>query len=137
MEEHNWKLMRKYQMITKKEVKCEEFMMDDAKLAVVAYGTAARIAKGGVKRARKEGLKVGLIRPITLWPFPSEVIRKWVKSVSLFFVFEMSAGQMVEDVELSLKGTSEVYFYGRPGGVVPTPVELSRIISRQYLQKGL
>jgi len=137
MEEHNWKLIRKYQMITKREIKCEEFMMEDAKLVVVAYGTAARIAKGGVKRARNEGLKVGLIRPITLWPYPSEVIKKWAKTVPLFFVFEMSAGQMVEDVELSLNGASEVYFYGRPGGVVPTPVELSRIISRQYLQKGL
>ena len=137
MEEHNWKLMRKYQMITKNEIKCDEFMMDDAKLAVVAYGTAARIAKGAVKRARKEGLKVGLIRPITLWPYPSEVIKKWAKSVSLFVVFEMSAGQMIEDVELSLKGSSEVFFYGRPGGVIPTPVELLRIVSSQYYQKGL
>ncbi len=136
MEEHNWKLMRKYKMITKNEIKCDEFMMDDAKIAVVAYGTAARIAKGAVKRARKEGLKVGLIRPITLWPYPSEVIKKWARSVSLFVVFEMSAGQMIEDVELSLKGSSEVYFYGRPGGVIPTPMELVKIISSQYYQKG-
>jgi len=136
MEEHNWKLVRKYQMITRKEIKCEEFMMDDAKLVVIAYGTAARIAKGAVKRARSEGLKVGLIRPITLWPFPENIISKFAPMTELFFVFEMSAGQMVEDVHLSLKGQSEVFFYGRPGGVLPTPVELLRIISRQYYQKG-
>jgi 2-oxoglutarate ferredoxin oxidoreductase subunit alpha len=136
MEEHNWKLARKYQMIAKKETRYEEYMMDDAKLAVVAYGTAARIAKGAVKRVRNDGLNVGLIRPITLWPFPCEIIKKRAQTIEQFFVFEMSAGQMVEDVRLSLEGASEVYFYGRPGGVVPTPVELTRIISRQYYQKG-
>jgi 2-oxoglutarate ferredoxin oxidoreductase subunit alpha len=137
MEEHNWKLSRKYQSIEKNEVKFEEFMMEDAKVAVVAYGTAARIAKGAVKRVRSEGMRVGLIRPITLWPFPAEVITRRAGAVSLFFVFEMSAGQMVEDVKLSLNGESEIYFYGRPGGVVPTPVEVQRIITRQYYQKGL
>jgi len=111
--------------------------MEDAKVAVVAYGTAARIAKGAVKRVRSEGMRVGLIRPITLWPFPAEAISRRAGSVSLFFVFEMSAGQMVEDVKLSLNGESEIYFYGRPGGVVPTPVEVQRLITRQYYQKGL
>jgi 2-oxoglutarate ferredoxin oxidoreductase subunit alpha len=137
MEQHNWKLSRKYQNIEKHEVRYEEFMMDDARLAVVAYGTAARIAKGAVKRARTDGIRVGLIRPITLWPFPSEVINRRAWSVSLFFVFEMSAGQMVQDVRLALGGASEVYLYGRPGGIVPTPVEVQRIITRQYYQKGL
>jgi 2-oxoglutarate ferredoxin oxidoreductase subunit alpha len=137
MEEFNWKLSRKYQIIEKNETKYEEFMMDDAKVAVIAYGTAARIAKGAVKRARNEGMRVGLIRPITLWPFPSEVICRRASTVGLFFVFEMSAGQMVEDVRLALKGQSEIYFYGRPGGVVPTPVEVQRLITRQYYQKGL
>jgi 2-oxoglutarate ferredoxin oxidoreductase subunit alpha len=137
MEQHNWKLSRKYQNIEKHEVRYEEFMMDDAKLAVVAYGTAARIAKGAVKRARTDGIRVGLIRPITLWPFPSEVINRRAWAVSLFFVFEMSAGQMVQDVRLALGGASEVYLYGRPGGIVPTPVEVQRIITRQYYQKGL
>jgi 2-oxoglutarate ferredoxin oxidoreductase subunit alpha len=137
MEEFNWKLSRKYQIIEKNETKYEEFMMDDAKVAVIAYGTAARIAKGAVKRARNDGMRVGLIRPITLWPFPSEVICRRAATVGLFFVFEMSAGQMVEDVRLALKGQSEIYFYGRPGGVVPTPVEVQRLITRQYYQKGL
>ena len=137
MEQHNWKLSRKYQNIEKDEVKYEEFMMDDAKLAVVAYGTAARIAKGAVKRLRNEGMRVGLIRPITLWPFPTEVINRRAWGVSLFFVFEMSVGQMVQDVRLALNGESEVYLYGRPGGIVPTPVEVQRLITRQYYQKGL
>jgi 2-oxoglutarate ferredoxin oxidoreductase subunit alpha len=137
MEEHNWKLARKYQMIAKKETRCEEFMMEDAAMVVVAYGTAARIAKGAVKRARKEGQRVGLIRPITLWPFPCDTIKRFAQAAELFFVFEMSTGQMIDDVKLSLMGDSEVYFYGRPGGVVPTPVEVQRIISRQYFQKGL
>ncbi|MBN2225638.1 MAG: 3-methyl-2-oxobutanoate dehydrogenase subunit VorB [Deltaproteobacteria bacterium] len=137
MEEFNWKLARKYRIIEKNETKYEEFMMDDAKVAVIAYGTAARIAKGAVKRARNDGMRVGLIRPITLWPFPSEIIYRRAASVGLFFVFEMSAGQMVEDVRLALKGESEIYFYGRPGGIVPTPVEVQRLITRQYYQKGL
>jgi 2-oxoglutarate ferredoxin oxidoreductase subunit alpha len=137
MEEFNWKLARKYHIIERSETKYEEFLMDDAKVAVIAYGTAARIAKGAVKRARNDGLRVGMIRPITLWPFPSEVINRRSASVSLFFVFEMSAGQMVEDVKLALNGESEIYFYGRPGGVVPTPVEVQRLITRQYYQKGL
>jgi len=137
MEDHNWKLMRKYKTIERNETRFEEFMMDDAKLAVVAYGTAARIAKGAVKRARSDGMKVGLIRPISLWPFPSEIIRKRASRTDLFFVFEMSAGQMVDDVRLALEGRSEVYFHGRPGGIIPTPVEVLRIISRQYYQKEL
>jgi len=124
-------------IIEKNETKYEEFMMDDAKVAVIAYGTAARIAKGAVKRARNEGMRVGLIRPITLWPFPSEVICRRAATIGLFFVFEMSAGQMVEDVRLALNGESAIYFYGRPGGIVPTPVEVQRLITRQYYQKGL
>ena len=110
MEDHNWKLVRKYKTIERKETRYEEFMMDDAKLAVVAYGTAARIAKGAVKRARNDGMKVGLIRPISLWPFPSDIIRKRAGKTDLFFVFEMSTGQMVDDVRLALEGRSEVYF---------------------------
>jgi len=135
MEDHNWKLMRKYKTIERNETRFEEFMMDDAKLAVVAYGTAARIAKGAVKRARSDGMKVGLIRPISLWPFPSEIIRKRASRTDLFFVFEMSAGQMVDDVRLALEGRLEVYFHGRLGGIIPTPVEVLRIISSQYYQK--
>jgi 2-oxoglutarate ferredoxin oxidoreductase subunit alpha len=136
-EEHNWKLMRKYERIQKKEVRYEAFLLEDAKMVVVAFGTAARIAKGAVKRVRDQGLKVGLLRPITLWPFPGGVLEELGKRITLFFVFEMNMGQMVEDVRIALGKTSDIHFYGRPGGIMSTPLEISRIISSQYLQKKL
>jgi 2-oxoglutarate ferredoxin oxidoreductase subunit alpha len=80
---------------------------------------------------------VGLIRPISLWPFPSRVIKEFSKKVKHFFVFEMNMGQMVEDVKLGLEGNGEVHFYGRPGGVILTPLEIARVISSQYYQKRL
>jgi 2-oxoglutarate ferredoxin oxidoreductase subunit alpha len=116
-EEHNWKLMRKYERIAKEELRWETYEADDAKMLIVAFGTAARIAKGAIKRVREEGLKVGLIRPISLWPFPFKV--------------------MLEDVRLALEGNGEIHFYGRPGGIIPTPLEISRVISSQYYQKRL
>ncbi len=106
-------------------------------MLVVAFGTAARIAKGAIKRVREQGLKVGLVRPISLWPFPTRVIRDFSKKVKHFFVFEMNMGQMVEDVKLALEGNAEVHFYGRPGGIILTPLELSRVIGSQYYQKRL
>jgi 2-oxoglutarate ferredoxin oxidoreductase subunit alpha len=136
-EEHNWKLMRKYEKISKEEVKWEAFSVEDAKMVVVAFGIAARIAKGAIKRVREEGLKVGLLRPITLWPFPSKALKELAKKVKHFFVFEMNMGQMVEDVTLALGGSGEVHFYGRPGGVILTPLEISRVISSYYYQKKL
>lgn len=134
LEEHNWKLARKYQRIEQNEVRYETYLLDDAEIAVVAYGTAARIAKGAITRLRQEGLKVGIIRPITLWPFPAKIIQETAKTIQDFFVFEMSAGQLIEDVKLSLEGKGHIHFYGRPGGVIPTPVDLFRIISRHYYQ---
>jgi 2-oxoglutarate ferredoxin oxidoreductase subunit alpha len=136
-EEHNWKLMRKYERITKEEVRWETFFVDDAKMIVVAFGIAARIAKGAIKRMREDGLKIGLIRPISLWPFPYKVIKELTKKARHFFVFEMNMGQMVEDVKLALEGSGDVHFYGRPGGVIPTPLEISRVIASQYYQKKL
>jgi 2-oxoglutarate ferredoxin oxidoreductase subunit alpha len=133
-EEHNWKLFRKFQRMEQREVRFETHLCEDAEMIVVAYGTAARIARGAIKRLRQEHLKVGLIRPITLWPYPKKAIQEAAKHVREFFVFEMNAGQMVEDVRLSLEGKGRVHFYGRPGGVIPTPVELYRIISRHYHQ---
>jgi 2-oxoglutarate ferredoxin oxidoreductase subunit alpha len=133
-EEHNWKLSRKFQRMEQNEVKYETYLVDDADMVVVAYGIGARIVKGAIKRLRQENLKVGMIRPITLWPFPAKAIKDLAKTVNDFFVFEMSAGQMVEDVKLALEGRGHIHFYGRPGGVIPTPVELFRIISRHYYQ---
>ena len=132
LEDHNWKLYRKYEKITRKEVRHEEYKTEDADYVVIAYGTAARIARGAVNRLRDSGVKVGLFRPISLWPFPAAPLRRLAKSVKKVFVFEMSMGQMVEDVRLALEGAAEVEFYGRPGGVVVTPFELARVISRRY-----
>jgi len=129
--------MRKYEKITREEVRWETAYADDAKMMVIAFGIAARIAKGAIKRLREEGVKVGLLRPITLWPFPSKAIRDLAKKVKHFFVFEMNMGQMVEDVKLALEGNGEIHFYGRPGGVILTPLEIARVISSQYYQKRL
>ena len=133
-EEKNWKLQRKFRLIEQNEVRYETHLVDDADMVVVAYGIGARIAKGAIKRLRHEGKKVGLLRPITLWPFPAPALQELVKATSDFFVFEMSAGQMVEDVRLALEGRGRIHFYGRPGGVAPMPVELYRIIARHYAQ---
>ena len=133
-EEHNWKLQRKFRLIERDEVRYETYLADDAEMIVVAYGSGARIARGAIKRLREENLKVGMIRPVTLWPFPMKALQEMAKTVRDFFVFEMSAGQMVEDVRLALEGQGRIHLYGRPGGVVPTPVELYRIVSRHYHQ---
>jgi 2-oxoglutarate ferredoxin oxidoreductase subunit alpha len=132
MESHNWKLFRKYEKISREIADAETLHLDDAQLVVVAFGTAARIAKGAVKRARAEGMSVGLIRPKTLWPFPKEILAKVSRSCKNFCVFEMNMGQMIEDVQLSVEGDCNVVFSGRPGGVVPTPIELFRSIARVY-----
>jgi 2-oxoglutarate ferredoxin oxidoreductase subunit alpha len=132
LEKHNNKLKAKYEQIEKNEVLCEQYEVDDAEIIVVAYGVAARIVQGAVARAREEGIKVGWIRPITLWPFPTEQISRAAdESVEagplrfrIFLTVEMSTGQMVEDVKLAIAGKAPVIFYGRPGGGVPTVDEL-------------
>jgi 2-oxoglutarate ferredoxin oxidoreductase subunit alpha len=136
-EELNWKLDRKYEIIARKIPKAERYMTDDAHLAVIAYGTAARIAKGAVRRVREMGLKVGLFRPITLWPYPSRDLREMSRHIKNFLVFEMNTGQMVEDVKLSLEGRSDVSFYGRPGGTISTPDEIAKIINTIYHRQHL
>ena len=132
MEEHNWKLFRKYERVKRHEVRFEALDLEKAKLLVVAYGTMARIAKEAVKRAQEDKMKVGLIRPITLWPFPTEIISEAGEEVSRFLVCEMNTGQMVEDVRLSLEGKSKVSFYGRPGGSIPTPLDIFKVIEKCY-----
>jgi 2-oxoglutarate ferredoxin oxidoreductase subunit alpha len=135
LEEHNWKLQRKYREIADRETMWDSYLMEDARMAIVAFGTAARIARGAIKRLRAEGLKIGLIRPITLWPYPSAAIREAAKSVDEFLVFELNAGQMVEDVRLALEGAASVHFYGRPGGSIPTPRDLSKVVATRYFQR--
>ena len=137
LEEINWSLFRRYQLIKSKETTYEAYMVEDAELIVAAFGIAARIAKGAIKSVRAEGLKVGMLRPITLWPFPSDTVKQLASGVKHFMVFEMNMGQMMEDIQLALEGQGEVSFYGRPGGVIPTPSEVARVITRIYYQKGL
>lgn len=131
-EQINLNLARKYDEITNKIQSAETYLTDDAQLVVVAYGTAARIAKGAVNRVREMGMKVGLFRPITLWPFPTLMLKDLNKKIKDFLVFEMSNGQMVEDVRLSLEGNGKIHFYGRPGGVVSTPYEIAEVIEKEY-----
>jgi len=137
LEELNWSLFRRYELIKKQETTWESYLVEDAELIVVAFGIAARIVRGSINKARKEGLKVGLFRPVTLWPFPDEPLRELAAQASQFLCFELNMGQMLDDVKLALNGTREVDFYGRPGGVIPTPDEVQRVISRLYYQKGL
>lgn len=136
-EEHNWKLARKYDAITREIPDAETYRTEDAHLVVIAYGTAARIAKGAVKRVREMNLKVGLMRPITLWPFPQRTLVDLSRQASDFLVFEMSTGQMVEDVKLYLEGRGKVHFYGRPGGVISTPEEIAKAIQTVYHRQHL
>jgi len=136
MEEHNWKLARKYQQVEKEVRMWEGFQLEDARMVVVAFGTAARIAKGAVKRARKEGVRVGLFRPITLWPFPYDELKGFYqKGAESFVVFELNAGQMIEDVKLALGPDASIFSYARPGGAVPSPQEVARVFSRLSLTR--
>ena len=130
MEQFNWKLARKYAAICERETEYESYLLDDAVVAVVAFGTAARIAKDAVNRVRKAGLKAGLFRPITLWPFPGKELRALTSTIKNFLVFEMNFGQMVEDVKLSVGEQARVHFYGRPGGIISTPHEIAEAITR-------
>jgi len=131
LEEHNKKLQKKYTQIIKEEVRFEPFKTKDAEIILVAYGSMARLSKEVVNRLREEKIKAGLIRPITLWPFPDYALRKLTDGAKFFFVVEMSAGQMVEDVRLAVEGKSPVYFYGRMGGGVPAPLEVMNKIKEK------
>ncbi len=114
----------KYEKIKATEARAEEFMTDDAEIIVVAYGIAARVAKSAVRNARAAGIKAGLIRPITLWPFPEKVIKARVGQAKAFLTVELSMGQMVEDVRLAVECKKPVEFFGRTGGMVPTTAEV-------------
>lgn len=124
LEELNFKLQAKYKEIAEKEVRFETYDLEDAEWVMVAYGTSSRICSKVVEEARKEGHKVGLIRPITLFPFPNELILETAKRVKGILCVEMSAGQMINDVRLAANGTCPVSHYGRYGGVVHSPREV-------------
>jgi 2-oxoglutarate ferredoxin oxidoreductase subunit alpha len=120
----NQKLVAKYNEIKEKEVRYEEFQCDDAEYLLVAYGTSARVCQKAIQLARSEGIKVGLLRPITLFPYPAKIINKLADKVKFMISVEMSAGQMVEDVLLSVNGKVPVYHFGRMGGMVTIPEEV-------------
>lgn len=126
LDAHNWRLQEKYAKMKSQEVMWETINGDDAEWFLVAYGTVARICKSVMGKARKNGIKVGLIRPITLWPFPDEAFQRVLSHAKGFLCVEMSTGQMVEDVRLAVQGKAPVYFYGRTGGAVPNPKTLER-----------
>ena len=124
LEQRNLILHRKFQEMVKNEVQVENHLTEDAEVIIAAYGTVARIAKTAIQVLRKKGIKAGLIRPITLFPFPSKTFEDITQRVSKILVVEMSLGQMVEDVKLAVCGKVEVHFYGRTGGVVPSYDEI-------------
>ncbi len=124
LEEHNYKLQAKYEQVQKNEVLCEQYEVETAEIVVVAYGVAARMVRAAVDRAREQGIKVGWIRPITLWPFPTEQISKAADEFRIFLTVEMSNGQMVEDIKLAAAGKTPVLFFGRPGGGIPSVDEI-------------
>jgi 2-oxoglutarate ferredoxin oxidoreductase subunit alpha len=124
LEEHNKKLQEKFKTISGTEVRAEAVNLKDSDIILVAYGSVARIARASMDMARAKGIKVGLIRPVTLWPFPEKLIADAAGSAKKFLVVEMSAGQMVEDVRLAVNGRLPVEFYGRMGGGIPSEEEI-------------
>jgi len=132
MERQNWKLLEKYNRMKKENALFEITHEPDSELFIVAFGSAARVAKSAIRIARSEGMKVGLFRPITLFPYPEEALRRLSQRVKRFLTIEMNTGQMVEDVKLSVSRDADVFFYGHPPGSPPVPEELWEEIKRVY-----
>ncbi len=128
LEALNKRLQQRYKLIKSEEIRFETINTEDAEIVLVAYGTTSRIAKAVMKTARKNGKKIGFIRPITLWPFPTKLIERIAKKIKTYLVVEMSTGQMLEDITLAAKGKCAVKFYGRTGGGVPTEEEILKQI---------
>ncbi len=129
LEKKNFERYERYALIEKTEVMYEEYLMEDAEICVVAFGITSRVAKNAINIAREQGVKVGLIRPITLWPFPKEVLNKAADKCKAFISVEMNMGQMIEDVELSIRCKKPVHLCCRTGGMIPSPEEvLAKIV---------
>jgi 2-oxoglutarate/2-oxoacid ferredoxin oxidoreductase subunit alpha len=133
MERHNHALQVKYRMIEENEVRYEKISCEDAEYVFVAYGTSARICQKSIELARAEGIKVGLIRPITLFPFPKKVMKEMASQVKGILCVEMSAGQMIEDVQLAVEGLVKVEHFGRYGGIVHSPSEIVEALKKQII----
>ena len=124
LEDLNVERYQRYKQIEETEQRAETFLAEDADIVLVAFGATSRICRSAVRAARDEGIKAGLIRPITLWPFPEEAIRATLPTAKAYLTVEMNMGQMVDDVRLVVNGAHPVDFYGRTGGVIPTPDEV-------------
>ncbi len=133
MEKRNLHLQEKYAEIREKEVRFETQQCDDAEYMIVAFGSAARIAQKAIEIAREEGIKVGLFRPITLWPFPSKQIADMARTKKGVLVVEINAGQMVQDVRLAINGEVKVEQFGRLGGIVPEPEEIVNALKTKIM----
>ena len=133
MEKHNLHLQEKYRKIEETEVRYETIDCDDAEYIIVAFGSAARIAQKAIELARAEGIKVGLFRPITLWPFPKNEIRQLACGKKGILVAEINAGQMVDDVRLAINGEERVEYFGRLGGIVPEPNEIVEALKNKLM----
>jgi len=129
-EETNLRLLKRWQEVQKNEIRYREYYLEDAEFAVVGFGTAGRVALSAVRRARQQGIKVGLLRPVTVSPFPFAALEELSKQVQGFLVVEMNTGQMLQDVQLAVHGRTPIEFYGRPGGVVPFADEILHEIQR-------
>jgi len=130
--EHNWKLYQKYERMKKEEVRFETVNAEDTRFIIVAFGSMARVSKTAMELAREEGMKVGLFRPITLFPYPEKALFDISKRVKQFLTVELNTGQMVEDVKLSVDRDAQVYFYGKPPGALPPPEEILVEIKKYY-----
>jgi len=133
LEKHNINLQKKYRVISKNEIKYELYMVEDSEIIIVSYGISSRIAKSVTKFARKNGVKVGLLRPKTLWPFPSKIINSLAKSNVKFLAIELNHGQMIEDLKLAVNGKSSVSFLGKAGGGIITELEIFKKIQELNL----
>ncbi len=134
MEVNNLRLQETYKHITENEVRFQEYFTEDADYLIVAFGSVARICLKAIEDAREQGIKIGLLRPITLWPYPTKEIERLAKQVKGILTVELNAGQMVEDVRLSVNGTVPVYHFGRFGGIVPNPTEVLDAFKNLFLK---
>lgn len=119
----------RYETVKAEEQRAEEYLCDDAEYIVMAFGASSRISKSAVDIARSKGIKAGLLRPVMLWPFPEKYVRKYVGQAKGFLSVEMNMGQMVDDIRLAVEGRVPVEFYGRTGGMIPTPAEVAEKLS--------
>jgi len=135
-EKHNFHLQKKYKTIENNEIRYEEIQCEDADYIIVAFGSSARISQKVVQMGRKKGYKIGLIRPITLWPFPKKIIAKYADKIKGFISIEMNAGQMIEDVQLAANGKVPVVHYGRMGGMMASPSEVLNALEEKLISKN-